>query len=80
MSDLADASLRRVAALVAGGSRRARRRVRRRIRPIQDAIATAQARAELEASRDRVAALDGTLVLDSPPGASTRITAELPLS
>ena len=29
--------------------------------------------------RDRVEALDGTFVLDSPPGAGTRIRVELPL-
>jgi glucose-6-phosphate-specific signal transduction histidine kinase len=28
---------------------------------------------------DRVAALDGTLALDSPPGAGTRLRAEIPL-
>jgi PAS domain S-box-containing protein len=33
----------------------------------------------LSGLRDRVAALDGTLTVDSPPGAGTRIRAELPL-
>jgi signal transduction histidine kinase len=33
----------------------------------------------LSGLRDRVAALDGTLTVDSPPGAGTRIRAEIPL-
>jgi hypothetical protein len=43
---------------------------------IATAVSNATARSGL---RDRVAALDGTLTVDSPPGAGTRIRAEIPL-
>ena len=41
--------------------------------------ATPSAGSGLAGLRDRVSALDGTLTVDSPPGAGTRIRAELPL-
>jgi signal transduction histidine kinase len=36
--------------------------------------------AGLRGLADRIAALDGTLPLDSPPGEGTRLHAEIPLS
>ncbi|MCP9487778.1 MAG: PAS domain S-box protein [Gaiellaceae bacterium MAG52_C11] len=42
--------------------------------------ASAGAGSGLRGLADRVAALDGTLAIESPPGAGTRIRAELPLS
>jgi signal transduction histidine kinase len=41
--------------------------------------ATPSAGSGLSGLQDRVAAVDGTLTVDSPPGAGTRIRAELPL-
>jgi len=41
--------------------------------------ATPSAGSGLSGLQDRVAAVDGSLTLDSPPGAGTRIRAELPL-
>ena len=45
------------------------------------AVVAAGARsAGLRGLADRIAALDGTLPLDSPPGEGTRLHAEIPLS
>ena len=58
-----------------------RRRARRGDRATTAAAArTAQAGSGLRGLEDRVAALDGTLEVDSPPGGGTRVRARLPLA
>lgn len=57
-----------------------RRDGRLRVEVADDGVggACGHAGSGLESLGDRVAALDGTLEVDSPPGGGTRVTAEVP--